>query len=116
MKIYDNTWFNSRFKQVHPRDYDDYSFLENYTNSHTKIRVTHKICYKTFDITPMVLLRGGGCPYCSRVKAHKAQLKPISEVMKSIPDGIELLEEFKGVLKPIKVHCIKCNNFYNYCT
>lgn len=43
---------------------DEYTFLDTYVNTSTKIKVKHNICGNTYKVTPNHFLRGSRCPYC----------------------------------------------------
>lgn len=49
---------------------EEYSVLENYTSSHTKLRVRHNYCKHIWKIEPNAFLRGNGCPNCSISKGE----------------------------------------------
>lgn len=110
---YDHEWFLARIKERRPNDYSEYIFLEDYTNSRTRIKTLHKICGKEIQILPNTFIsRGGKCPDCARRDAAEHQRKTHEEFEKEIPEGIKPLEEYKGAFVKIRVKCTICYNEY----
>ena len=48
------------------KDGEDYTFLEDYINAITKIRVRHNKCGMEYLVRPHDFLIGKRCPYCSQ--------------------------------------------------
>ena len=46
---------------------EEYTFLEEYKNIRTKIKVTHNTCNHVFFVTPHNFLNGSSCPKCARL-------------------------------------------------
>lgn len=48
---------------------NEYTFLDQYTNNQTKLRVKHIKCGNIYRVLPSNFLKGTRCPYC-RLKAR----------------------------------------------
>jgi len=106
------SWFINRIKETHPNDYQDYKLLSNYVNNHTKVTMLHKPCGKTIEISPQVIMRGGGCRYCGYKRGAAKQSKSIEQAKKEIPPYIHIIGEYKGSAAPVMLHCDRCGNDY----
>jgi very-short-patch-repair endonuclease len=49
---------------------DEYSVLEDYTNTHTKIGIKHNKCGNIYDVSPTRFLSGDRCPICKSSKGE----------------------------------------------
>lgn len=58
-----STWTHEKFLEAIGERAEEYEFLTQYVDAHTKIRVRH-CCGNEFDITPNNFLRGGRCKVC----------------------------------------------------
>lgn len=88
---------------------NEYTFLEPYVNSGTKIKVRHNACKQTYLVKPDKFLRGQRCPYCVRKKSNEQFLK---EVYKLVDDEYTFLEPYQDVKTKIKVRHNVCSNIY----
>ena len=91
--------------------------LGKYSKSHTKIKCRCKEHNVIFYASPTHLLRKEtGCAKCIDRKNHLSGLKSneefVSQVFK-INEDVELLEEYDGASKHIRVRCKKCGNVWN---
>ena len=79
-----------------------------YINCSTKIEVECLSCGYIWESNPTTLCKGHGCPKCAN-NLRKAPDDFVAELHEINPH-IELLEQYKTALKPIKVRCIICGN------
>lgn len=49
---------------------NDYTFLDDYVNDDTKIRVKHNECGNIYEVQPTSFLQGHRCPYCNSPKGE----------------------------------------------
>ena len=108
---------DAEFKQqVYDLVGDEYTFLDVYTNSSTKIRVKHNKCGNIYEVTPNHFLRGIRCSYCSAKASGKARRKTDAQFKKEIFDLVgneyTFLDPYQGVLTKIRVRHNKCNEIY----
>lgn len=66
-KYYTNDEFVSR---VYDAVGDEYTFLEDYVSSKTKISVIHNKCNYIYKVAPQNFFRGRRCPKCSKSHAE----------------------------------------------
>lgn len=90
--------FVQKLKDVHG---DDYEYLEGLTGAHNKVAVKHNKCGHIFYPSPSNILRGHGCPYCANNIIKTTE--EFKEVVGEISDGYEVLGEYKGAKRKIKM-------------
>lgn len=65
---------NKTYKQFKKEVYalvgDEYTFLDPYVNTHTKIRVKHNKCGTIYRVCPHTFLEGYRCPHCNSPKGE----------------------------------------------
>lgn len=62
---------DTQFKQeVYNLVGKEYTFLDNYINNRTKIRVKHNKCGNVYEVKPNDFLSGKRCPYCREPKGE----------------------------------------------
>lgn len=90
---------SKRIKNI-PKLKDNYEILMNqeYKNNSTKIKVKHKICNNTFEITPTNLLAGKGCPFCNKKKKYNTE-----SYQKALGENYKVLSEYKTNKDPITI-------------
>ena len=81
---------------------ENIEILGEYVNNKTKIKCKCKIDGYEFEMRPNNLLNNQGCPKCSGRDKTTEEFK---QEMKEINDNIEILGEYKGSNKKIKVRC-----------
>lgn len=118
---------NEEFKKRLYEEYgNEYLNIEEYKNKRTKIKFKHSKCGTEFETLPFDLIRGlKKCPKCMREKLKTMHLKGRDEFQdefNKVSNGeYELLSEYKGSSKKIKVRHNECgyvfeptpNNFVN---
>ncbi len=90
-KIKTNNWFKQR---VYELVKDEYTFLEKYIKSKTKIRVRHNICGYEYKVTPNHFLRGTRCPQCNTSNYNRDAKQFIQEVYESVGNEYIFLEDY----------------------
>jgi uncharacterized protein with PIN domain len=103
---------NGQFKkEVYDLVGDEYTFLEPYVNSQTKIRVKHNKCGNVYEVQPRAFRSGTRCPYCyGKIKKTDAEFK--KEVYDLVGNEYIFLEPYQGTLTKLKVRHNKCGNTY----
>lgn len=66
--------FINEAKDIHGNDFD-YSYIEKYVNTDTKVKIKCNKCGRYFYQTPNHHLHGDGCPYCKQSKMEKNLMK-----------------------------------------
>ena len=105
-------------KEVYELVKDEYTFLEEYVTSKTKIEVKHNTCSHEWKVQPGEFLRGSRCPKCSmkfkrsgsKRKTHK---QFTSEVYELVGDEYSFLDKYKNYITPLKVKHHVCGEIYN---
>lgn len=95
----------------------EYTFLESYKGTHSKIRARHNCtacdCHE-YEVTPSNFLKGKRCPKCKFIKLSKLYSKTDeqfkSEVFELVGDEYTFLEKYKGINSPImaKHNSVNC--------
>ncbi|PFR16515.1 hypothetical protein [Bacillus cereus] len=95
---------------------DEYIFLEDYVNYHTKLKVKHKNCEEVYEVSPANFLKGKRCPSCSIVKRSRKRAKTTEEVRKEIYDLVGndyiIIGEYRNYVTPITIKHNKCGHEY----
>lgn len=60
--------FKSRAKSIHKNSYE---YISEYKHSEHPVKIKCNMCLKIFSQSPLVHLRGSGCPYCKQSKGEK---------------------------------------------
>ncbi len=90
---------------------DEYTFLDAYVNTHTKIRVKHNKCGNIYKVTPSHFIKGSRCPYCSgKAKKTDAQFK--QEVYDLVGNEYEFLDSYVNAKTKLRVKHDNCGNTY----
>jgi len=91
---------------------DEYTFLEDYINSTTKLKIIHNKCGHKYSIRPQNFLNGTRCPVCNgNIKVtHKEFVKKVKNLVKN---EYTFREEYKNNKTPLKVIHNKCTHEYH---
>lgn len=82
---------NSQFRQeVYDLVGDEYTFLDSYINTYTKIKVKHNRCSNVYEVQPYAFLHGNRCPYCNSPKGEVT----INKILKSLGIKYEYQKTF----------------------
>lgn len=98
-------------KEVYELVNNEYVFLEQYQGSMTKIKVKHRECGNTYEVTPDGFLRGRRCPFCF-VNHKKTDEELRKEVYDLVGNEYVFLEPYVNSQTKIKVKHNKCGNIY----
>lgn len=85
---------------------DRYTPLDKYRFVNSKMRVRCNWCNHTWRVTVNNLLRGYGCPYCSKHIVTEDMFK--KRVAKKNNGQFVFLEPYKGIDTKIRCKCTKC--------
>lgn len=117
---------NSDFvKRVQELVGNEYTFLEPYINSSTKIQVRHNVCNNVYRVRPNNFLNGERCsnPICKNKRISQSETMKndrfLESVQKAVGDSYIFLEDYKKARDKLafyhvdcgKVHYISPNNF-----
>ena len=98
----------------------EYTFLDTYVNTNTKIKVKHNKCGHIYGVTPSKFLLGRRCPYC--FGTHKKSNKQFKrEVYDLVGNEYIFLDAYVNARTKLrvkhnncgKVYKVKPNNFLN---
>jgi len=99
-------------KEVYNLVGDEYEVLGEYKDCHTKIEMLHVICNTKYIVQPNRFLQGNRCPNC--FGTHKKTTEEFKkEVYNLVGDEYEVLGEYLGTNKYIKIKHCTCNTIYN---
>lgn len=90
---------------------DEYTFLDSYICSQTKIRVRHNKCGNTYKVIPNNFLKGIRCPYCFGTP-RKTDEEFKQEVYDLVGNDYTFLDPYANAESKIKVKHNKCGNIY----
>ena len=100
-------------KEVYEQVGNEYTFLENYINDKTKLKIKHNKCDNIYEVTPNNFLRRKRrCPYCCKRNVKRSNEEFIKEVYELVGDEYIFLENYINTDTPIKVKHKLCNNEY----
>ena len=91
---------------------DEYTFLDEYVNDKTKLRIRHNECGNTYEVKPTNFLFGRRCPYCSNEGKRKTNEEFKHEVYDLVGNEYTFLEPYVSYMTKIKVRHNKCGNIY----
>jgi len=95
---------------------NEYTVLDKYINSSTKIRIKHNKCGKVYLVTPNKFLQGRRCPRCSKLNQNEKQRKTheqfVKEVDGLVSDEYTVLDEYVNSSTKIRIKHNKCGNVY----
>ena len=90
---------------------NEYTFLDPYVNSYTKIRVKHNKCGNIYEVTPNDFLRGSRCPYCAGL-ARKTDEEFKHEINILVGNEYTFLDSYVNNATKLRVKHNKCGNVY----
>jgi uncharacterized protein with PIN domain len=98
-------------KQVYDLVGDEYTFLDAYANTRTKLRVKHNKCGHTYKVSPNKFFSGTRCPYCSAT-TKKTNEQFQQEVFSLVGDEYVFLDHYVNAKTKIKVKHNECGHIY----
>ena len=73
---------------------NEYTFLDTYVNTHTKLSVKHNKCGNVYEVTPSDFLQGYRCPYCNSPKGETI----ISNILNNLNINYEYQKTFDNLV------------------
>lgn len=103
---------NAQFQQeVYDLVGNEYTFLDDYVNAHTKLKVKHNKCGKIYDVQPANFFSGQRCPHCSTT-ARKTDAQFKQEVFDLVGNEYTFLDSYVNNCTKIRVKHNECGNVY----
>lgn len=103
--------------EMHELVGNEYTFLEPYINSKTKIKVRHNVCGTIYSVIPNNFRNGTRCPYCFHCflacKPRKTNEKFLQEVQDLVGNEYTFLEPYVNATTNIKVRHNLCKQTYS---
>ena len=90
---------------------NEYTFLDPYVNTHTKLRVKHNKCGNVYKVQPSHFSRGSRCPFCSG-KAKKTDTEFKKEAFDLVGDEYTFLDPYINARTKLRVKHNKCGHVY----
>ena len=90
---------------------DEYTFLDDYINNSTKIKVKHNNCGTVYKVLPSNFLRGRRCPYCNG-NAKKTNIEFKKEVYDLVGSEYTFLDDYVNANTKIRVKHNRCGHIY----
>lgn len=90
---------------------DEYTFLDKYINSRTKLRVKHNKCGHIYKVEPNSFLQGTRCSYCAGL-AKKTDTQFKQEVSNLVGDEYVFLDTYVNAITKLRVKHTKCGHVY----
>ena len=108
---------DSQFKQeVFNLVGDEYTFLDEYANTHTKLRVKHNKCGHIYEVRPADFVGGTRCPHCVQLKLVDRLTKTDRQYKKEVFDIVDneytFLDHYINAQTKIRIIHNKCGNTY----
>jgi very-short-patch-repair endonuclease len=88
---------------------EEYTILEEYKGSQTKIKIRHNKCDNIYEVRPNDFLNGSRCPYCAGLK-KKTTEEFKKEVFNVVGDEYEVLGEYVNSRTKIKIRHNICGH------
>lgn len=82
--------------------------ISSYINKRTRIKMRCQVCNHEWECLPEHLLRGSGCPSCSKKKVGEKHRLTHEEFLQNIPDSIEILDKYEKYGQVVRCKCKKC--------
>lgn len=104
---------NDQFKQeIYALVGNEYTFLDSYLTTDTKIRVKHNKCGNIYKVSPNKFIHGRRCPLCyGNIKKTDADFK--KEIFALAGDEYTFLEPYINAHTKLRVKHNKCGNIYS---
>lgn len=113
------TLSNDEFRdKIHDLVSDDYTFLNKYIDSNTKIKCRHNKCGYIWLVSPNSFISGGiRCPRCSKLKMHyrnnlKTSKQFKQEVYELVGDEYSVIGDYFNRRTKIKIQHNSCGLIY----
>ena len=94
----------------------DYSLIGEYESYNKKITLKHNACGHEYDVQFFAFIRGNRCPKCGAKKRAEMQMKTQSEFRQEVSEAtnglFEVVGEYKGAFRTVKIKHLKCGNVF----
>lgn len=99
-------------KEVYDLVGNEYTFLDTYVNSYTKIKVKHNKCGLVYEVQPNAFLHNSRCPYCAYENYRKTDDEFKQEIYDLVGNEYVFLDSYVNNRTRIRVKHNKCGNVY----
>lgn len=86
--------------------------MDRYVNNRTPLQVTHTVCGSTYKVRPKDFLNGTRCRECFIKGQRRTKEEYRSDFNKIMGKNFELLTEYAGSKKKVKVRHVPCGHEY----
>lgn len=96
----------------------EFKVFPPYNGNKQKMKFLHLVCNHSFSMRPNNFINGQRCPYCSKESSSRSRRKTTEQFISEVnncwgKDSYQVLGEYAGADKAIKVKHIKCGTIYN---
>ena len=95
----------------------DYSLISEYESYNKKITLRHNSCGYEYGVQLFAFIRGNRCPKCGAKKRAKTQMKTQSEFCQEVTkltNGLfEVVGEYKGAFRTVKIKHLSCGKTFS---
>lgn len=96
---------------------EEYTFIEEYINTDTKIKVKHNTCDTVYSVSPNKFFNGRRCPECRnkrlREKNAWSHTRFLEEVERTYGDEYSVVSQYINMQTLITVKHLECGNIFN---
>lgn len=91
---------------------DDYTFLDNYTGCHSKMKVRHEECNYAYLVRAAAFLNGSRCPKCFG-STKKTSGEFAQEVRQLVGDEYSLIDDYVNAKTKMNIKHMECGHIYS---
>jgi len=95
---------------------DDYSFLEDYINAQSKLKVRHNRCGHEYHVRPHSFISGNRCPKCKATETKNRLTKSHAEFVREVYNmsglEFEVVGKYRGNKTKLEVKHNECGKIY----
>jgi len=91
---------------------DEYSFLESYIDTETKINVRHNVCGHVYKVSPRRFKSGNRCRKCRGAEQRKSNSDFTREVFDLVGNEYTFLDEYITAIKKLNIKHNTCGNIF----
>ena len=104
-------------KEVYNLVNDEYTLLNDYINSKTKVKLKHNKCNNIYEVTPSDFIQGKRCPYCANINRNINKRLSHQEFINKLNDkgklrDYQVISKYINTRTKIKVKHLKCDNIF----
>jgi len=100
-------------KEVYDLVGDEYTFLEKYVNTNTRLKIIHNKCGNEYEVEPRNFKKGNRCPFCNNLQKKKSHSEYEKEFNKISDGKYKLLSKYESVRLPVIVKHLECGYEYS---